>query len=384
MLKVKKEIEMEVPRMLPIQRVIDRLSEKITQMPIGQPSFADDRYTPHEFSKDHFQLIKKMESRNKFGYVDGGNAPIYESSNISVHLTRVFFNIFRDGVRLNPRHLPQRIEFYTICYATAENGQIFYETELVPIKPEWAGYLPDVKDLKFYSFDPTLMSGSFRIPIGRIAETSRKFAEWKVAGLMIDYEMDEGDAVIRDGTLQTTVTNERIYSNEVMAKAMEKDVLLVGLSKTSTLFTTTGYPLLAAIAELVTETGLEKDAWYYHPIVNIEQPDHRAEMYAVRLHPSSDYVFRLEFLKEQALKKGNPEIEKYICSLSKNASDPAFPGYPYGLIDADKFARVTGSEKMGQNLQFLSCASSSGVLDRLKKCLKTTDAHDFLNKLMGD
>jgi len=370
--------------MLPIQRVIDQINNKITQLPIGQPHFADERYSPYEFSKDYFYKIEDIKCENTLAFVDGGNAPIYDSSNIAVHLSRIYFNLFCNGERKNPKHLPQKIEFYTICYATAENNQIFYETEIVPIKSEWTNFLPDATHLKFYSFDQTLMTGAFRIPISRIAETSRRFAEWKMASLLIDQELEAGDVVVRDGTLQTTVTNERIYSNESIAKAIEKDVMLVGLAKTSTLFTTTGYPLFAAIAEIVEETGLVDESWYYHPIVDIDQPDHRAEMYAVRLNPASDYVFRLEFLKEQTLKKDLEEIDRYISALSKNARDPAFPGYPYGLIDADLFARVTGTEKMGQNLQFLSCASSSGILARLKKCLNTTDAHDVLNKLVGD
>jgi hypothetical protein len=252
------------------------------------------------------------------------------------------------------------------------------------VKPEWAQYLPDARDLKFYSFDPSLITGRFRAPISRIAETARRFAEWKMAGLIIENEMEEEDAIIRDGSLQTTVTNERKYSNSAMEMAIDKKVIFLGLSKTSTLFTTTGFPLLAAISELSEDTRFTDTSWYYYPIVDIEQPDHRAEMYVVRLQPSSEYVFRLEFLKEQAQDLSKTELEKYIFALSKNAVDASFPGYPYGLIDADMFARVTSSEKMGQNLQLLSCASSTGVLNRLKKCLKATDAHDFLNKLIGD
>jgi hypothetical protein len=225
------------------------------------------------------------------------------------------------------------------------------------------------------------MTGRFRVPISRIADTARGFAEWKLAGLMIEHELGKGDAIIRDGTLQTTVTNERKYSNEVMKNATKKGVVLLGLSKTSTLFTSTGYPLLAVIAELAERSSFEKDAWYYYPIVNIDQPDHRAEMYAVKLQPSSEYVFRLEFLKEQAKAMKTEEIEKYLCALSDNAKDPSLLGYPYGLIDADRFARVSGSEKLGHNLQFLACASSSGVLKRLRKCLKTSDANVLLNKL---
>ena len=368
-------------KILPIQQVLNKLSDKLIQLPLGQPKFADKRYTPRDFATKFFSSIPSIECDSKLSFIDGGNAPVYDSPNVAIHLSRVYFNLFQNEKRINPRYLPQRMEFYTICYTVAERDRIFYEAELVPVIQDWTQYLPDVRGMKFDSFDPSLMSGRFRVPIRRIAETVRKFAEWKLAGLAAEHELDEGDAVIRDGTLQTSVTNERIYSNESMKYAIKNNVVLLGLAKTSSLFTSTGFPLLAAIAELAEDSDYMNDAWYYYPIVDINQPDHRAEMYAVKLHRNSEYVFRLEFLKDQAKMMDKLEIEKYICSIAECSKDASFPGYPYGLIDADKFARVSGNETCAQNLQFLSCASSSGVLKRLKRCLKTSDAHELLNKI---
>ena len=368
-------------KILPIQLVLNKLTDKLIQVSLGQPKFADKRYTSRDFSTKFFSSISSIECDSKLSFIDGGNAPVYDSPNVTVQLSRVYFNLFKNEKRVNPRYLSQRMEFYTICYTTAEKDRIFYETELVPIVQDWTKYLPDVRGMKFDTFDPSLMSGRFRVPIRRIAETVRRFAEWKLVGLVIEHELDEGDAVIRDGTLQTSVTNERVYSNEAMNYAVKNKVVLLGLAKTSSLFTSTGFPLFAAIAELAEDSDFRNDAWYYYPIVDINQPDHRAEMYAVKLHRNSDYVFMLEFLKDQAKMMNKPEIEKYICSLAQCAKDASFPGYPYGLIDADRFARVSGNETCAQNLQFLSCASSSGVLKRLKRCLKTSDAHELLNKI---
>ena len=375
--------EKQRTKILPIQRVVNTLSDKLIQLPLGQPKFADKRYTARDFSTNFFSSIPSNDYDSKLSFIDGGNAPVYDSSNVAVHLSRVYFNLFQKGKRVNPRHLPQKMEFYTICYTVAERDHIYYEAELVPIIQDWITYLPDVRGMKFDSFDPSLMSGRFRAPIKRIAETVRKFAEWKLAGLVAEHELDEGDAVIRDGTLQTSVTNERIYSNEAMNYVIRNNVVLLGLAKTSSLFTSTGYPLFAAIAELAEDSDYSNDAWYYYPIVDINQPDHRAELYAVKLHSNSEYVFRLEFLKDQAKLMNRMEIERYISSLAESAKDPSFPGYPYGLIDADGFARVSGNETCSQNLQFFSSASSSGVLKRFKRCLKTSDAHELLNKIVG-
>ena len=368
-------------KILPIQRVLNTLSDKLIKLPLGQPKFADKRYTPRAFSTKFFTPIQSSECDCKLSFIDGGNAPVHDSPNVAIHLSRVYFNLFQNNKRVNPRCLPQRMEFYTICYTIAERDHIFYEVELVPIIQDWQKYLPDVKGMKFDTFDPSLMSGRFRVPIRRVAETTRKFAEWKLAGLVAEHELDEGDVVIRDGTLQTSVTNERIYSNEAMNYTLKNKVVLLGLAKTSSLFTSTGFPLFAAIAELAEESDSKNDSWYYHPIVDINQPDHRAEMYAVKLHSNSEYVFRLEFLKDQAKMMNKIEIEKYIFSLAEGANDASFPGYPYGLIDADRFARVSVNEAYTQNLQFFSCTNGSGVLKRLKGCLKMSDAHEILNKI---
>lgn len=373
----------EQKKVLPIQIVLRKIKRKLNELPLGQPKFIDKRYTQRDFSTKFFHPIPNIECQSTLSFIDGGNSPIYESPNVSIHLSRIYFNLFKNKKRVNPKFLPQRMEFYIICYTIVEGSRIFYETELVPINNDWTQYLPDVIGMKFDTFDPSLMSGRFRTPIRRIAETVRKFAEWKMAGLIAEHELIEGDVVIRDGTLQTSVTNERLYSNDAMKYVIKNNVILLGLAKTSSLFTSTGFPLFAAISEIAEDSDYKKDAWYYYPIVEINQPDHRAEMYAVKLHSKSEYVFRLEILKDQAKKMKKMEIEKYICSLAENAKGSCFPGYPYGLIDADRFARVSENETLAQNLQLFSFASGSDVLERLKKCLKTSDAHEFLNKIVG-
>jgi hypothetical protein len=309
--------------------------------------------------------------------------PIFAAHNFSVQLVRIYFNLFRGKERIEPKNIPPCIEFYAACYAQEEDGKIFYYTELVPIKDDWAEFLPNNNDLHIDSFDKTLRVGMSRVPIGNVAGASRLFAEWKYAGVIIEEELGSEDLLIRDGSLQTSVTNERKYYNEIIEKALQRNVKLIGLSKTSTLFTSTGYSLIAAISELSEASAYANSSWFYYPIVDINQPDHKAEMYAVKLHPNSEYVFRLELLKPQA-KKMNLDDKKVLFNmLATNSSDATFPGYPYGLLDADKLARVDFNEMETQKIQFLSCASKEKVLSRLIRCLKSTDAHSVLNHLIG-
>jgi hypothetical protein len=367
-------------RMLPMDYVVKRIGERLGNIPIGQPEFADSRYTPHDFDINYFHPIVDAELNSALSFIDGGNIPIINSHNFSVQLVRIYFNIFRGKKRIEPRKIPPRLEFYVACCATERSGRIFYEAELVPIKEEWSRFSPNKADLCFDSFDKTLRTAKRRVPIDRIAEAARVFMEWQYAASVIEEELEAGDIIVHDGSLQTSITNERKYHSKAAEKAMEKDVKLLSLSKTSTLFTSTGYSLFAAISELSESSSLAKSSWFYHPIVDINQPDHRAEMYAVKLHPSSEYVFRLEFLKPQAEKMSLDAKGNIISLMAQNSADASFPGYPYGLLDADRFARVSFNEKECQKIQFLLCANKARILNRLMKCVKSVDAHDALNQ----
>ena len=154
----KSEKNPEQKKVLPIQIVLRKIKRKLNELPIGQPKFIDKRYTQRDFSTKFFHPIPNIKHQSKLSFIDGGNAPIYESPNVSIHLSRIYFKIFKNKKRINPKFLPQRMEFYTICYTIIEGSRIFYETEIVPINNDWTQYLPDVMDMKFDSFEPSLMS----------------------------------------------------------------------------------------------------------------------------------------------------------------------------------------------------------------------------------
>ena len=86
-----------------------------------------------------------------------------------------------------------------------------------------------------------------------------------------------------------------------------------------------------------------------------------------KLHPNSDYVFHFQ---------GNPEALNTLIQLS---NDPVFPGYPYPLIYADKFARITNQEKEFLRTQFITKLGHD--FNKLKKYINSTNAHDILDNI---
>ena len=120
-----------------------------------------------------------------------------------------------------------------------------------------------------------------------------------------------------------------------------------------------------------------------HEKVHIDHPDHRAAMFAVKLNKQSEYVFRFEILRDQVTKQTFKEVEAIISALAQNSIDIGFPGYPYGLIDADRLGRVSMNEKTAHAFQFKTAASRKGLWEKISKFIKSSDAHEILNKLIG-
>lgn len=365
-----------------MNKVVDALEKNIIDVPLGKPSFNDKRYNSLDLNIDFFSPLPKLRDNVRIAFVDGGNTELICAPNFAVGFNRLYFGLFEGNKRLESTTIPQKIEFYVVCYATIVGDKIFYKTELIPVKDEWSEYLPSASHLEFNSFDRTIMLGSQRAPISRVLSVARVFSEWRFSSFIAREELRENDVLVRDGTLQTSVTNERKYANEAYDSALEKGVYFTSLSKTSTLFTSTGLPLFSAIDVLSESSPLKGNSWYYNPVVQITQPDHRAEMFAVKLHPQSEYVFRFEVLKDQATKAKFEEIELIISALAENSKDIGFPGYPYGLIDADRFARVSATDQTVNEFQFRASISQKKVWQKISKFVKSSDAHEILNKLI--
>jgi hypothetical protein len=220
----------------------------------------------------------------------------------------------------------------------------------------------------FSAFDSTLAKGRHRINAGEVAAACRKLAELKEAVLLVD-KLEPGDIIVLDRDLQATITGEKELLEELYAKAEEKNVIVCGLSKTTRLFTDTGDSALAAIASIAPSTD-----WWYWPVAEINNDGHKAEICFVKLHKNSKYVFRFEIYQKQ-----KDDIEKVLGLLKKNSTDPVFLGYPYGLIEADRFARVSNDEAEYLRVMLLSKAGKDS--SKIINYMKSVDAHSILDNI---
>jgi hypothetical protein len=365
-----------------IRKLVNKLDGNIKEQDVGNPFFSDPAYKTFLLSKENFKPIRPVENKRRFMFVDGGNLEILGAPNFSIQFNRVYFNIFEAQHRVLWNSIPSRIEFLSATHSRFYKGEIFYDTSIFPLEDEHKVLLPKEADLSFNSFDRTVTIGTQRADIERVASIARKFAEWKYAFHVVQKEMKEDNVLVMDGTLQTGFTNELKYASKVYSAAKSKGVIVTGLSKTSHLFTTTGLSLLGAVNKLADDCRIPFDSWYI-PVAEVATTDHNAVIFVVKLHRMSKHVFRFEVLRDQFKQLGQDGMNEILGQLAKNSQDVSFPGYPYGLIDADRFARVSNDEVESYQAILLSEISKMGNWPKFLRHISATDAHNILNMLIG-
>jgi len=365
-----------------VRKLIEDLNGTVDEEDLGQPFLSSHNYRTHAFDKNFFKPIRVVKSDRKLAFIDGGNSELVGAPNFSIQLNRVYFNVFQGRQRIPDAHIPQRMEFFSATFATFRDDQIFFDTSIFPVLDIFKERLPNPADLSFNSTDRRIMIGNSRADIERVASIARRFAEWEYAKHVVQNELDEGDVIVMDGTLRTAFTNESKYARAAYEVARNNGVIYSGLSKTSRLFTTTGLSLLGAVRKMAIELGIGQ-VWYYYPIAESLSPEHEAAIFIVKLHEQSKRAFRYEIHAEQVEELNDDEINEIFSQLSINSCDASFPGYPYGLIEADGNARVRYEEIQMYKMMLLSEVSKLGSWPKFSRHIESEDAHDVLNMLRG-
>lgn len=360
--------------------LVKNLDESINEGDVGDVYFLNPDYEALPLHVDKIKEIKNVDSPCNMGFVDGGNQEILGAPNFSVQINRVYFCIFRGKERIRSRRLINKIEFFSATHSSFRNGKIYYDTQLFPIGKTSFDFLPDRKDLSFDSTDRTVTMGTQRADITRVASIARRFAEWKFASLVVENEMEKGDFLVTDGSLEAAFTNEPNYLKELFAIGKKKNVIIMGLSKTSRLFTTNGLSLLGAVQQIAEPVTYDK--WYL-PLAKSKSITHEVALFAIKLNKSAERVFRFEVQRDQFKDLNELEFQNIMNQLAQNSTDISFAGYPYGLVVGDTFARVRDEEVAHYRVMLMSEISKAGKWKKFSRHIKSIDAHDYLNTVIG-
>jgi hypothetical protein len=309
-----------------------------------------DDYNPVEISKEHFHEIEDVSYGNKIAFVDGGNAEILKAANFSLQLIRVYYTFYKDNKRIKNK----RYEFYILVKSFEKDGKILYKTKTFGDKI--------LNDLEFDSFDRTITQGVNRADVSFIGNVARRFAELHAASEIM-VELGKNDVIVLDGSLETKYTYETKILNELHDKSDRAGVVLCGFSKTCELLTDKGVSFAGVLSDIQPE-----GSWYYYPAAKMND----FEIVFVKLNQKSGYIFRLDVNKKE-------KIDVVLRLLKNNSNDPVFLGYPYGLVEADRFARVSNRE-LGI-LKTKIMAKAGKEWKNINNILKTKDSHSVLDNI---
>jgi len=304
----------------------------------GDRPFTELRgYKAVPFSADNYRELKSVEAPLVF--VDGGNAELLGSSTVSFSYLRAA------SVEFNKKKKARIIkdEFPAIAKTEiGEGGRARVRVTLFRGKEE---------EFVFDPMDESLRKGLFRATPSDVIGVARRILELEVARNAVLSSEKSSGLVVLYGTLQCFFRQELRALEGLRSAAMEKGWAVASLAKTSSITTASGASLSASlIANAPCET------WAYCPLFAVENEFHPAEISYARLHKKAKAAFRFEVLSDFLSARS---MEEYASMLAANSSDPAFFGYPYGLVFADSIARVSNEE-----LEYLKARMFSLAKDR--------------------
>jgi hypothetical protein len=294
--------------------------------------------------REAFQPISSKVGASML-FVDGGNGEIVKGANVSVQFARLYATWYENNVRV-ARDLR---EYYIAVLAFQKGLDLGFEATVFDAEGR------ELHKFIFDAFAPELCFAGRRAEPSSVSNHVRKLLELRFAEELCN-KMKSG-ILVRDGDLDARGEPMEGAMRNLKTAAQRKGVVVLGLSKTSMLCTDSGNSALTALRSIA-----PAGSWSFYSGGNVA---------FVKLHPSAEYIFRCDVFQHD-----RDSLPSAWSALAANSADPAFLGYPYGLIDADKFAQVTKDETEQLRARI---AVQSG--DAFKGVEAAVNAHDLLNSL---
>ena len=294
-----------------------------------------------KINKENFHNYETKATK-KLAFIDGGNAELINTPNLNLSFIRVY-GIVLDN---NKKIAEYKKEFYVLTTTRNKENNLIYQTKIFNQEENL--------DYEINSFDNSIKQGNNRANVSIIPGIIRRFTE---VNLAIDISKQTQDTIIvLDGSLKANYPKEQELINELY----QTNNIIVALSKTSNLLTKNGKSLITYIMSMA-----PNEKWYYYPLIESNEP----YIIIAKLNSKSRYAFKIETNNKQ-------NIKEIIENLANNSNDPIFPGYPYGLIVADKFARVPNDEK-----EYIKTILTTKLKSDISSHLNPLNAHSILDNI---
>jgi hypothetical protein len=193
--------------------------------------------------------------------------------------------------------------------------------------------------------------------------------EWLAIERCVE-EADAGALVLVDGDLQPDWRVPSSFLAGLLTRAAERDVVLAGVTKHSSL-SRGGAPLLGWL-EREAETLLGPRTMWWAPVARTRSDVGGVQVVAARLDPDARFSFRVDL-------PTGIDPEAALGALSALCDDAAFPGYPYPLSVADRLAACPGWLRADLRHQLDDLFDLAGVpLDVRERAF--ADRHDLMER----
>lgn len=310
--------------------------------------FTGKGYAAVPFSREYFNEVKACSGDVVF--IDGGNAELVESPTDSMQFVRTAAVKFSGKKRI----WMKKNEFYVKTTTAISGNYAVYSTVIENAK---GGLVLEIK------MNAASISEGGRMQASKMGGIARRILELKIASDVAEGE--KNSVIVLDGTLEAVFEGEERFLQNIYDSAEKNGNIVVALAKTNTVLGTDG----RLFAETL-ENNAPEGAWRYGQVVEITSEKHRVELEFVKLHEKSRHIFRLEVYKKQAR-----DAEKAVNMLAITANDVTFPGYPYGLMIADRIARVSNADS--EYLKAMNIENEKNF----KGGINALNAHEILDSM---
>lgn len=325
-------------------------------------------YRLHELNEESWKSLQAEaadeEISKTVAFVDGGNAELIKNPTAAIHRIRTAVVVVH-GKKI--KLVRQKDGFITVkAVVDGSSGRIRYKAHIFDSNLDRIGCESN-SAITFEQFE--LLTSSNGTDSGtaltKAAEVIRKLAEiaaakW-AAGNCADAKF-----VVLDGTLEAFGSKEKKEMESLQTEAAASGIIAGSVAKTCSLLTDSGDSLIS-LAEAASggKTG-------YMAVADGLTEKHMAKIAVAKLNSSATHLFRIEC-------GGGSDLGAFATALAAQSNDLAFPGYPYGLIMADRFARISDSDTELTKAKMKATATAE--IKELMKHEKALNAHSILDRM---
>jgi hypothetical protein len=335
--------------------MLEQLEEKIEPLVEGKHALLDKTsYTVYDLKKESWKKLEGIDDATlAVAFVDGGQCEIFRSPAAELHRIRTAVVIISGNKMVSARQK----EGFALATSKVENEKQRHIVEFFDSNLDC--------NLKI-ELDKQEHNAENDTGLSKAAGTARRLSEIAAAKWALhELPMIQDKILVLDGTLETFSDKELDELNSLIDLAAEKKTIIAALAKTCTLLTDSGEPLISAAARISTGKG------YLLAAVGTSQ-HHESVVGIAKLNDSSKHLFRVESATESQLMKA-------LSCLTSQSNDLTFPGYPYGLIMVDRFARISNADMDLTKQQIMATAGPK--LRALMKQGMAMDAHSILDRM---